>query len=99
MIGLAQCEWETCDGCAAACQHQFEHGVIHGGGRITHGQFCGKCGRAKPKREGEEEKTPLEEHIAIQRESGGRITIFYTDVGLSANQVLALERAARFLLN
>ncbi|GEM_PF-1641736 len=79
MIGMGECEWKTCDTCRDTCEHHYIHGMIHGGdvGDMGMGEYCGKCGRGKPKAEGERKKSKIEHHLAVERELG--ITILYRD--------------------
>lgn len=79
MIQYSDCEWKTCDACAAKCEHNYVHGAIHGGGTdIGVGEFCNKCGRCKPKLEGEQEKSVIEHHLDAEHE-GVVDAIFYYD--------------------
>lgn len=49
MIRYDDCEWKTCDVCAAKCEHIYVRGAIRGGGlEVGVGEFCDKCGRGKP---------------------------------------------------
>ena len=75
MIHYGACEWRICDACAAKCEHSYVCGAIHGSMDIGVGEFCNKCGRGKPKAEGEREKSQLEHHLAVEAELG--ITILY----------------------
>lgn len=78
MIRHADCEWKTCDACAAKCEHTYVQGTIHGGNLdIGFGEFCDKCGRGKPKINGSREKSVVEHHLAVEKELG--ITVIYTD--------------------
>lgn len=95
MIGYVDCEWSTCDTCAAKCGHNYVHGAIRGGGTdIGVGEFCDKCGRGKPKAEGEREKSVIEHHLAVEKELG--VTVLYKDgPPTTPRQVVELERLAR----
>lgn len=78
MIRYSDCEWSTCDTCAAKCEHNYVRGAIHGGGTdIGAGEFCDKCGRGKPKAEGEREKSIIEHHLAAEKELG--VNVLYKD--------------------
>lgn len=71
IISRVECEWLTCDACAAKCEHQYKRGATHGGGvDLGVGEFCGVCGRAKPKPEDEPEKPLYDHHIAAEEELG-----------------------------
>lgn len=69
MIRYSDCEWKTCDACAAKCEHNYVRGMIHGGGvgDMGVGEYCDKCGRGKPRVEGEREKTKIEHHLAVEK--------------------------------
>ena|SRR3989344_848223 len=79
MIRYSDCEWKTCDACAAKCEHTYVPGMIHGGGvgDMGVGEFCDKCGRGKPKAEGEREKSKIEHHLAVEKELG--VHVIYKD--------------------
>ncbi|OHA66245.1 MAG: hypothetical protein A3D63_01230 [Candidatus Wildermuthbacteria bacterium RIFCSPHIGHO2_02_FULL_49_17] len=74
VISLVECEWLYCDACAAKCEHRYERGPIHGGGvDLGMGEFCGICGRGKPKPEGEPERPLYDHHIAAEEELGVQV--------------------------
>lgn len=74
MATMRECEWVTCDECAAKCEHEYERGMIHGSGlEMGVGEFCGKCGRGKPPVPGEREKTPIEHQLAVEKELGIKV--------------------------
>ena len=96
--GLLDSEWNTCDACATKCEHVYTKGAIHGGGlNIGVGYSCDKCGRVKPKAEGEREKTPMEQFLAAEKDLG--IVVFHRTRGeeypLTSQQVIARERLSR----
>ncbi|MBI4088035.1 hypothetical protein HY418_01475 [Candidatus Kaiserbacteria bacterium] len=95
MIRWSNCEWGTCDACAAKCEHNYVRGAIHGGGTdIGVSEFCNKCGRVKPKSEGEREKSRLEHHLAAEREVG--INVLYKDgPSVTPRQAVEVGRLAR----
>ncbi len=95
MIGYFDCEWGVCDACAAKCEHNYVRGAIHGGSMdIGVGEFCDKCGRGKPKAEGEREKSQLEHHLVVEKELG--INIFYKDeFPGTPRQAVEVNRLAR----
>lgn len=94
MVGMVSCEWAVCDNCAAKCTHQWIHGAVHGGGAgdIGFGEYCGLCGRGKPKVGDEPEKSQLEHHLEVERELG--IQIIYKDTGLTPRMVAYLQKLA-----
>jgi len=50
MVDMVSCEWKICSDCSTKCKHKYETGPMHGGGvQLAMGQFCGRCGRRKPK--------------------------------------------------
>jgi hypothetical protein len=79
MIRYSDCEWKTCDVCAAKCEHAYVRGMIHGGdvGDMGVGEYCNKCGRSKPRAEGERKKTRIEHHLAVEKELG--VKVIYRD--------------------
>ncbi|MBI3956359.1 MAG: hypothetical protein HY340_00005 [Candidatus Kerfeldbacteria bacterium] len=78
MTRFTECEWNTCDACAAKCEHNYVRGMIHGGGTdMGVGEYCDRCGRGKPKAEGEREKSVIEHHLAVEKELG--VTVIYKD--------------------
>jgi hypothetical protein len=95
MIRYSDCEWETCDACAARCEHNYVRGAIHGGGTdIGVGEFCDKCGRGKPKAEGERKKSVIEHHLDAERE-GVVDAIFYDGFPGTPRQAVEVNRLAR----
>lgn len=90
MIRYSDCEWSTCDACAAKCEHNYVRGMIHGGGvgDMGVGEYCDKCGRGKPKAEGERERSVIEHHLAVERELG--VNVIYKD-GFPINPQQAVE--------
>jgi hypothetical protein len=97
MIQLVACEWNTCDACAAKCEHHYVKGAVHGGGTdIGVGKFCDICGRGKPRPEGEREKSIIEHHLEVEKELG--IPVFH-DVGetpfVSSQEIVKASRLAR----
>ena len=61
MIGFAECGWDICDQDADQCQHNYVRGLVNDekvGIRV--GDFCDKCGRAKPLTEEEEQMSVLD---------------------------------------
>ena len=91
MIRYNDCEWKTCDACAAKCEHNYVRSMIHGGGLdIGIGEACNKCGRGKPKTEGGREKTQLEHHLAVERELG--VNIIYKNTPLTPSQIDHLQK-------
>lgn len=95
MVCRGRCEWNTCEACVTKCQHEYEHGIISGGGTdIGMGEFCKHCGVGKPRAEGEREPSQIEHHLAVQRETG--IAICYKDGPPNTpREVVLVERAAR----
>lgn len=79
MIYYYNCEWKTCDACAAKCEHNYVRGMIHGGevGDMGVGEYCDKCGQGKPRVEGEREKSKIEHHLAVEKELG--VNVIYKD--------------------
>ena len=76
VIDFPSVEWKICSSCAANCLHEYEDGVIHGGGLdIGVGVFCGICGRMKPKEEGEQEPTFVEHLTAVTRDYGIKVIL------------------------
>jgi len=95
MIRYSDCEWNTCDVCAAKCEHNYVLGAIHGGGTdIGAGEFCDKCGRGKPQADGERWKTVIEHHLAVEKRLG--IKVLYKD-GFpgTPRQAVEINRLAR----
>lgn len=93
MINCFACEWGICDACAAKCEHLYERGSIHGPKiDIGMGEFCGLCGRGKPKAEGEREKSQLEHHLAVERELG--VKVIYKNTPLTPSQIDYLQKVA-----
>lgn len=95
MLERVECEWRTCNACAAKCMHDYERGPIHGGGiDIGVGEFCSKCGRGKPKTKGERKKSLIEHHLAVGKELG--INVIYKDSFLKTpRQAAIFERLMR----
>lgn len=95
MIDMGSCEWKTCDACAEKCQHTYSRGAIHGGGiDIGVGDFCDKCGRARPKEKNEREKSVIEQHLAVEKELG--MNVFYKDSQIQTpKQAVEYERLKR----
>ncbi len=94
---LLEPEWKTCDTCAAKCEHDYVKGAVHGGGMdIGVGEFCDKCGRSKPRSDGEREKTVIENHLEVEKELG--IPVFHK-VGdipfVSSQEIVKVNRLAR----
>ena len=76
IVDSGRCEWGICEACVQKCEHDYKVGAIHGARvDIGVGEFCGKCGRGKPRPEGEREKNLIEHHLAAQRELG--VYVFY----------------------
>ncbi len=74
MIGLAQCETLTCHDCASKCEHQYKRGAFHGGEvDIGVADVCTKCGRVRPRAEGESELTLAQHHQNVRNELGVKI--------------------------
>ncbi len=95
MIRYDDCEWNTCDACAVKCEHNYVHGAIHGGNTdIGVGEYCNKCGRGKPKAEGEREKTLIEHHLAAERELGMHV-VYKDGPPMTPNQAVEFRRRAR----
>lgn len=95
MIKMGRCEWETCDACSDKCEHELETGAIHGGGiDLGLGQFCGKCGIAKPKSDDEPEKSPLAHALAFQRHAPDNTLVIHN--GVPVEQLAAEMEAAGF---
>ena len=95
MIRYSDCEWGTCDACAAKCEHNYVRDAIHGGGtNIGVGEFCDKCGRGKPKVEGERKKTVIEHHLAVERELGANV-IYEDGPPFNPRQAVEVGRLAR----
>lgn len=95
MINSSACEWGTCDACVAKCEHSYVRGFIHGGGTdIGVGEYCNKCGRGKPRAEGERKKSQIEHHLAVERELG--VTVLYKDgFPRTPREVVEVGRLAR----
>lgn len=94
MIWYYECESNTCNACAAKCEHTYVHGVVHGGGvDIGMGEFCSKCKRGKPRAEGERKKTPIEGHLAVERELG--VHVIYPEGLMTPKHVVYARRVAR----
>lgn len=94
MIRRRECEHKTCDACAAKCEHHYIRGLVHGNVDVGVGEYCSKCGRGKPRAEGEREKTRIEQHLAAGRELG--MQIFYDDgPPFTPEQAVEYERLAR----
>jgi hypothetical protein len=95
MIRYSDCDWSTCDACAAKCEHNYVRGAVRGGGTdIGVGMFCNKCGRGKPKAEGEREKSVIEHHLAAEKELG--MTVLYSgEFPGTPRQAVELARLAR----
>ena len=95
MIRYFDCEWRTCDACAAKCEHNYVRGMIHGGGTdMGVGEFCDKCGRGKPRAEGEREKSVIEHHLAVEKELG--VNVIYKDgPPITPRQAVEVGRLAR----
>lgn len=95
MIRYLDCEWSICDACAAKCEHNYVRGAIHGGGTdFGVGEFCDKCGRGKPKAEGEREKSVIEHHLAAEKEPGVNI-LYKNGFPGTSHQAVDLGRLAR----
>lgn len=59
IITRAACEWRVCDACAERCAHEYRRGIVHGGGiDIGVDEYCGSCGRAKPRPADQSDFTP-----------------------------------------
>lgn len=96
MIRYSDCEWSTCDACAAKCEHNYVRGAIHGGGTdIGVGEFCDKCGRGKPKAEGEREKTVIEHHLAAEKEGVVDLLIYKNGPPTTPRQAVEMNRLVR----
>ena len=96
MIRYSDCEWKTCDACAAKCEHNYVRGMIHGGGvgDMGVGEYCDKCGRGKPKAEGEREKSKIEHHLAVEKELG--VNVIYKDgPPVTPRQAVEVNRLVR----
>lgn len=96
MIRYSDCEWRTCAVCAAKCEHNYVRGMIHGGsvGELGIGEFCDKCGRGKPRVEGEREKTKIEHHLAVEKELG--VNVIYKDgPSITPRQAVEVGRLVR----
>ena len=91
VISRVECEWRYCDTCAEKCEHRYERGAVHGDGvDLGVGEFCGNCGRAKPKVEGEQEKPLYDHHIAAEQELGVRV--FYQNLpGITPQMIKGLK--------
>ena len=95
MIYYLDCEWSTCDACVAKCEHNYVRGAIHGGSTdIGIGQFCNKCGRGKPKAEGEREKSVIEHHLAVEKELGVKV-IYKDGPPINPRQAVEVNRLVR----
>ncbi len=96
MICYSDCEWKTCDVCAAKCEHNYVRGMIHGGsvGDMGVGEYCDRCGRGKPKVEGEREKTKIEHHLAIENELGMKV-IYKDGPPITPRQAVEVNRLVR----
>lgn len=94
MISTGSVEWSTCPACAEKCEHTYEEGLVHGGdaGTGAVGEFCTKCGRGKPRPQGERVKTDAENKVEIEQKLG--ITWNYTNTPLTAAQIVAATKAA-----
>lgn len=65
---FCECEWETCNACAAKCAHQYELGAVHSISSpvgVGMGVSCIKCGRGRPK-EGTDQA--LDPNLATENE-------------------------------
>jgi hypothetical protein len=95
--GLLEPEWNTCDACAAKCEHNYIRGVIHGGGTdIGVGEFCDICGRGK-KIKGERKKTIIEQHLNLEKELGIPVIhgVGRREVPLTTQEVVEINRLTR----
>lgn len=90
-------EWQTCDACAAKCEHNYVKGAVHGGSTdIGVGEFCDICGRVKPRPEGGREKSAIEHHLEVEKELG--IPVFHKIEGtplVSSQDIVSANRLAR----
>lgn len=90
-------EWQTCDTCAAKCEHNYVKGAVHGGSTdIGVGEFCDICGRGKPRPEGEREKSLIEKHLEVEKELG--ILVSHKVAGIpfvSSQEIVGANRLAR----
>lgn len=98
MIDSTSCECKTCKDCSAKCHHKYERGAVHGPSlEIGLGEFCSKCGRGKPKAEGELEKSQFERQLEVEQELG--IVVLDKSSGLSASQIDFLQKMASVPFN
>lgn len=99
MIEMGRCEWKTCRACAAACEHTYKTGAVHGGGLdIGLGEYCTKCGMGKPRVHGEREKSQLEHHLAVEKEIGVHVVYkknLKKGLPFTPKQVVQFSRYAR----
>jgi hypothetical protein len=89
-----ECESETCDACAAKCDHVYKRGMTHGphdGPGI--GWFCSKCGRGKPLADGEREESAIEQHLKLDKELG--IKVIYKGPPFTPQDAVKVARVAR----
>lgn len=79
IITPAECHSKVCDNCSDLCDHEYDlQGLAVGGeSNISYRSGCSKCLRTKPLGDNERIKSPVEEHLKLERELG--ITIIYKD--------------------
>ena len=98
IIMMHECEWKTCKACKEKCEHVYERGAMHGGGRdLFVGEFCSKCGTNKPTSVDEPEPPVIDQHIAVVEELGIQV-LYHNYPGLGPHELKKFLTAPKVLI-